>query len=187
MSTNRPVETTTMTTDWSWLFHRDSTERCLCWRTCTSLQRSKLSQTEQTQQTERLRRRVTSYSTLMQTMYLTYTVFEWQWVICQKSTILTYPTFIWRWPCSNFSDIFRTQKTESLGYWWRCLRDSIFSRFESIPACDRQKDRQTYRRTDGQINGQIDTQRQHIYRASIASRGNKMGRNCSSCTTSCSS
>jgi len=41
---------------------------------------------------------------------------------------------------------------------WRCLRDPMFSRFATTPACDRQTDERT------------DTQRQHMPR-SIASRG----------------
>ena len=40
---------------------------------------------------------------------------------------------------------------------WRCLRDSVFSGFDTIPDCDRQ--------TDGR------THNYSIYRASIASRG----------------
>jgi len=42
---------------------------------------------------------------------------------------------------------------------WDCFCDSTLSRFDTIPACDGQTDRQTY--DDG------------WYRASIASRGNK--------------
>jgi len=41
------------------------------------------------------------------------------------------------------------------------LRDSTFSHFDKIPACDR--------RTDGQTSGR--TRDESIYRASIASRG----------------
>ena len=32
---------------------------------------------------------------------------------------------------------------------WRCLRDSKFSGFDTIPACDRRPDRQRDRQTDG--------------------------------------
>jgi len=32
---------------------------------------------------------------------------------------------------------------------WRCLHDSVFCGFDTIPACDRQTDRQTDGRTDG--------------------------------------
>jgi len=61
------------------------------------------------------RAHTTSYSTLIETMRLSCTVFEIQPVICQKSPILTHPTCIWR-PRSNFADIFGIRKLESLGY-----------------------------------------------------------------------
>ena len=32
------------------------------------------------------------------------------------------------------------RKLESLGFVWHCLRDSTFSHFDTIPACDRQTD-----------------------------------------------
>jgi len=37
---------------------------------------------------------------------------------------------------------------ESMCITWRCLRDSTFSRFDTVPACDRQTHRQTHRQTD---------------------------------------
>ena len=50
------------------------------------------------------RTHTTSYSTLIETMLLSCTVFATQPGICQKSTILTIPTWIWRprrgWPRS---------------------------------------------------------------------------------------
>ena len=49
----------------------------------------------------------------------------------------------------------------------RCLRDDVFSRFDSTPACDRQTDRHTDRHTDRDTDGQ--TQGHSIYRASIVS------------------
>jgi len=42
------------------------------------------------------RAHATSYSTLIETMCLSFTVFEIHPVICRKSPILTYPTCIWR-------------------------------------------------------------------------------------------
>jgi len=62
----------------------------------------------------------TSYSTLIETVHLSCTVFEIQPVICRKSPILTHATCIWR-PCrglhwANFSQIFSTIKLESLDY-----------------------------------------------------------------------
>jgi len=53
---------------------------------------------------------MTCYSTLIETIRLSCTVFEIQLVICQKSPILTHPTCIWcprrGWPQSNFAEIF---------------------------------------------------------------------------------
>ena len=48
---------------------------------------------------------------------------------------------------------------------WRCLSDSKFSGFDTIPGCDRRTDRQTDGRTDGR------THDDSIYRTGIASRG----------------
>jgi len=62
---------------------------------------------------------------------------------------------------SNFAETFGTVKLESLAVVWHCLHDSAFSRFYTIPACDRLTD------------GRTDTRRRLIPRASIASRGNK--------------
>jgi len=39
------------------------------------------------------------------------------------------------------------QKTRVRGLLWRCLCDRTFSRFDTIPACDRRTDRQTDRGT----------------------------------------
>ena len=66
------------------------------------------------------RAHMTSYSTLIVTMCPSFTDFEIQPVICRKSPILTHPTCIWhpceRRPRSNFVEIFRNRKLESLGY-----------------------------------------------------------------------
>jgi len=55
----------------------------------------------------------------------------------------------------------------------RCLRDSVFSGFGTIPVCDRQTDRQT----DGP------THDDSIYRASIASRGKNLTATANNITT----
>jgi len=74
------------------------------------------------------------------------------------------PTSIWR-PCwrlprQNFATIFGVRKLASLGYRMAFLRDPMFSRFGTVPACDG--------RTDGRAGGQTDEQtkirRQHIQR-----------------------
>jgi len=65
------------------------------------------------------RAHTTSYSTLIETMRLSCTVFEIQLVICGKSPILTHPTCIWcprrGWPRSNFAEIFVIRKTRVPG------------------------------------------------------------------------
>ena len=52
---------------------------------------------------------------------------------------------------------------------WLCLRDPMFSRLGTIPACDEQTDR----RTDGETDGQKDerTHDDSTYRARMESRG----------------
>jgi len=71
--------------------------------------------------------------------------------IGRKSSILTYPTCIWR-PVRDdpirdypfeFHGNFGTRKRS-----WRCFRDSAYSHFDTVPACD------------GQTDGETDTQRQ---------------------------
>jgi len=86
------------------------------------------------------RSHMTSYSTLIETMHLSCTVFKLYHVICQKSPILTYSTCIWR-PCRewlnvNFAKTFGFRKLESLGYVWHCLHDSVFSHFDTILVCE---------------------------------------------------
>ena len=66
-----------------------------------------------------------SYSSLIETMHLSCTVFELQQVICRNSPTSTYPTYIWRpclgWPRLNFEKIFGIRKPESLGYHVVCI------------------------------------------------------------------
>jgi len=60
-----------------------------------------------------------SYSSLIESMHLSCTIFEIQRVICGNLPTF-YPTCIWcprwGWPCSNFKKIFGVRKLESLGY-----------------------------------------------------------------------
>jgi len=61
----------------------------------------------------------TSYSTLIETVHLSCTVFEIQPVICRKSPILTHPTCmapLQGFTLGKFSQIFSTIKLESLDY-----------------------------------------------------------------------
>ena len=82
------------------------------------------------------RAHTTSYSTLIETMRLSCTVFRNKPVICRKSPILTHPTSIWRprrwWSLSNFAEISGFRKLESLGY-RKALCDPTFSRFSRTP------------------------------------------------------
>ena len=89
-----------------------------------------------------------SYSSLIETMRLSCTVFEIQRVICRNSPTYPYPTSIWR-QRSNFEKIFSTRKLDSLGYIvWRYLRFPVFSHFSRTPTCDRHTDRLTDGQTD---------------------------------------
>ena len=54
--------------------------------------------------------------------------------------------------------IFGVRKLESWGYRVVCLRDPTFSRFDTIPECDRHTDTQTHTDTH------TDTRRRHIPR-----------------------
>ena len=79
------------------------------------------------------RAHTTSYSTLIETIRLSCTVFEIQPVICGKSTILTHPTCIW---CLRGGDLGRISRryltSENQSPWaivWCCLCDPTFSRF----------------------------------------------------------
>jgi len=73
-----------------------------------------------------------------------------------KNAIFTHPTCIWRpcweWPRWNFVEIFFASVNYSV---WaivcRCLRDSTFSCFGTVSACDGQ----IHRRTDGQTRDDI--------------------------------
>ena len=54
------------------------------------------------------------------------------------------------WAWSNFKSSFWRQKTGlSCGVVCRCLRDSTFGQFDTVPACGRERDRQTNKGTDG--------------------------------------
>jgi len=78
---------------------------------------------------------MTSYSTLIETMRLSCTVYELQRIFCQKWPILTNPTCICcprsGWSHSNFAMIF-DQKTKSPGaIVQHYLRNPTFSRFDT--------------------------------------------------------
>ena len=101
------------------------------------------------------RAHTTSYLTLIETMRLSYTVFEIQPVICRKSPILTHSTCIWRprrggvIPVKFRRDLWR-QKTSPWAIVWCCLCDPTFSCFSRTPTCDRRADdRQTQQTNTG--------------------------------------
>jgi len=106
------------------------------------------------------RAHTTSYSTLIEAMRQSCTVFEIYRAICRKSPVLTYPTCIWHprmgWPRSNFAEIFRFWKIDSLGYCVALLVCSYVEPFSS--------------NTD---SWQTQTHCHSIYRTGIASRGKK--------------
>ena len=92
----------------------------------------------------------TSYSTLIETMCLSCTVFEILPSICRKSSILTHPTCI-RAPVGGDPGGIsrRSLAPENYSPWAIlrfCLSDPVFSRFSKTPTCDRQT--QTDRQTD---------------------------------------
>ena len=81
------------------------------------------------------RARTTSYSTLIETMCLSFTVFEIQPDICRKSPILTTPHR-------------RSLASENQTPWgivWCCLCDPTFCRFSRTPTCDRRTDTDRHR------------------------------------------
>ena len=87
------------------------------------------------------RAHTTSYSTLIETMCLSYTVFEIQPVICRKSPILTHPTCIWRPRGGDPGRLSRkslaSENQSPWGIVWCCLCDPTFCRFSRTPSCDR--------------------------------------------------
>ena len=96
------------------------------------------------------RAHTTSYSSLIETMRLSCTVFEIQPVICRNSPTLPYPTSIWRprmgWPRSNFEKIFGIRRVPGLSCRVVCV---ILFVAVLIP----------YRLvTDGRTDGRTDTQ-----------------------------
>ena len=112
------------------------------------------------------RAHATSYSTLIETVRLSCTVFEIQPVIYRKSPILTHPTCIWRprrgLPRSNVAEIFGVRiLVLGLSCGVVCLILSLAVLVELRLVTDR--------RTDGRTDGQ--TQGHGQYRGCIASRG----------------
>ena len=105
----------------------------------------------------------TSYSTLIETMHLSCTVFELQQVICQKSPILTYQpasgTHFGGDPIQILPRPFASENWSPCAITWHCFHNSTFSYFDTIQACDGQTDRRTY--SDG------------IYHASMVSCSKK--------------
>ena len=80
------------------------------------------------------------------------------------------------WSLSNFAMIFGVRKLKSRAIVRRYLRDPTFSRFDTIPECDRQT--HTHTHTDRQTHRHTTTANTAL---SIASRGNnsKMPLQCS--------
>ena len=93
----------------------------------------------------------TSYSTLIETMRLSCTVFETQRIICRNSPTSTYPTCIWRprWgdPVRIWKQFLASENQSPWAIVWRCLRDPVNSRFGTIPMRDRHTQTKTHRHT----------------------------------------
>ena len=103
-----------------------------------------------------------SYSSLIETMRLSCTIFEIQLVICRNSPTLPYPTSIWRprwgWPRSNFEKKIWRHKTRvpglSCGFGCVFLCLAILVEHQLV--------------TDGQTDTDTQTQGHGIYRESKA-------------------
>ena len=82
----------------------------------------------------------TSYSTLIEAMHLSCTVFEIQPAICRKSPILTHPTCIWRPAGDDPGRILRRSLASENQSPWAivscCLCNPTFSRFSRTPTCE---------------------------------------------------
>ena len=90
-----------------------------------------------------------SYSTLIETMRLSFTVFDTQPVICRKSPILTHRICIWT-PIGGDRGriLWRSLAPENQSPWaivQCCLCDLVFSCFSRTPTCDRQTETDRHR------------------------------------------
>ena len=91
-----------------------------------------------------------SYSSLIETMHLSCTVFEIRQVlvICRNLLTSTYPSCIWHshwgWPRKNFEKNLTSENWSPWAILRRCLHVPMFSHFSRTPTRDRQTDRDTH-------------------------------------------
>jgi len=82
--------------------------------------------------------RVTSHSTLTETMHLPSTIFKLTKVTHFNLSHPHLMSTLGLTACEFWQDLWHQRNYSPLAIMWHCLHDPMFSRFDTIPACDRQ-------------------------------------------------